>query len=219
MAAWVVWASLQIPPPKALGQHAANMQARLESCEHWLPVRAAWLARVAMARFESGDVLGLARTRDRISGRLLSGGLSPEMDTPSFLRFTGEGLRERFQEARRWLVDKRDLIHQWIARLPEDSPFRPYSGTGPNQLQHVGFEPNVAATRAYVDLVLAWGLTRFAEHTSADSIRKQGVQGLPADNAVHAILLDTFEFRIAQVRGGQAAARTLTPGDSARIED
>ena len=47
MAAWVVWASLQNPPPAALHERAAELQNRLEAYEHWLPVRAAWLARLA----------------------------------------------------------------------------------------------------------------------------------------------------------------------------
>ena len=100
MAAWVVWASLQSPPPPALADRGPELQARLEAHEHWLPVRAAWLARSALALRERGDVLGLARTRDRLAERLLATGLSLELDTPSFLRFAGEGVRERFQEAR-----------------------------------------------------------------------------------------------------------------------
>ena len=119
MAAWVVWASLQSPPP-ALSRSGPESSRRLKPHEHWLPVRSAWLARVAVARLGRVDVLGLARTRDRLSDRLLSAGLSLELDTPSFLRFAGEGVRERFQEARRWLADRRELIHQWVTRLPED---------------------------------------------------------------------------------------------------
>jgi hypothetical protein len=211
-AAWVVWASLQTPPPAALTERAADLQARLEAHERWLPVRAAWLARTATARLGS-DVLGLARTRDRISERLLVNGLSLELDTPSFLRFAGEGVRERFQEARRWLVDKRDLMHQWIERLP-----------GPGQvpseplLRRVGLEPDVVHTRAYADLILTWGLTRFAEHTAAESVRKDAAAGLPADDPVHAVLREAFEFRIAQVRDGKPPRGPLPAGVLERIE-
>ncbi len=200
MAAWVVWASLQKPNPPALANRANELQARLEANEHWLPVRAAWLARAALARLGSGDVLSLARARDRLSDRLLATGLSLELDTPSFLRFAGDGVRERFQEARRWLTDKRDLIHQWLARLPEFASVRvPNTGA----LRRFGLEPNVAQTRAYVDLILAWGMTRFAENTAADAVRKQAHAGLPADDPVHAALRAGFEFRIAQVRDGK----------------
>lgn len=196
MAAWVVWASVQTPRPRVLVERAAELQARLAAHEHWLPVRAAWLARLALARTGGGDVLGLARTRDRLADRLLTAGLSLERDTPSFLRFAGDGVRERFQEARRWLSDKRDLIHQWIARLPDDARFRSPDGS----LRKEGLEPNVAQTRAYADLVLAWGLTRFAEHTAADAIRRQAVLAFPADDPVHDVLRAAFDFRIGQVR-------------------
>jgi cellulose synthase operon protein C len=197
MAAWVVWASVQNPRPTALIERTAELQVRLEAHEHWLPVRAAWLARLATSR--AGDVLGLARTRDRLSERLLTAGLSLELDTPSFLRFAGDGVRERFHEARRWLIDKRDLIHQWIARLPDDATVRGPDGS----LRRFGLEPNVAQTRAYADLILVWGLTRFAEHTSADAVRRQAATGFPADDPAHTILRDAFDFRTTQVREGK----------------
>lgn len=216
MAAWVVWAAAQTPSPAVLRDRAADLQARLEAHEHWLPVRAAWLARTALARRGSGDVLGLARTRDRLAERLLAG-LSLERDTPSFLRFAGEGVRERFQEARRWLADRRELIHQWIARLPEDATVRPGPvGAGP--VRREGLEPNVSHTRGYADLVLAWGLARFAEHTAAENARKHGVAALPADDPAHAVLREAFEFRIAQVREGKPPRGPLPPALRARID-
>src|SRR5262245_51064265 len=216
MAAWVVWASVQTPTPPALAERAADLQARLEAHEHWLPVRAVWLARTATARLGS-DVLGLARTRDRVSERLLVNGLSLELDTPSFLRFAGEGVRERFQEARRWLIDKRDLIHQWIARLPGEGRAR----TSPESeaiLRDKGLEPDTAHTRAYADLILSWGLTRFAENNAADNVRKQAVAALPADIAVQAILRGGFEYRIGQVREGKPPRGPLPANLLARIE-
>jgi cellulose synthase operon protein C len=206
MAAWVLWASLQKPVPAVLSDRAAELQARLLDFEHWLPVRAAWLARTATSRAGSADVLALARTRDRLSERLRIAGLSLELDTPSFLRFAGEGMREQFEETRHWLVDKRDAIHQWIARLSPPSTSDTSLDHGSRILRGVGLEPNVSQTRAYADLMLAWGLTRFAEYSAADAIRKQASASLPADQPVHAILLDAFDFRIMQLREGR------TPG-------
>ena len=74
---------------------------------------------------------------------------------------------------------------------------------GPGPFRQVGLEPDVAHTRAYADLVLAWGLSRFAEHTAAETVRRQGIAALPAGDPVHAALRDGFEFRIAQVRQGR----------------
>lgn len=218
MAAWVVWASLQSPTPSALADRGPELQARLEAHEHWLPVRAAWLAWSALARVGRGDVLGLARTRDRLAERLFADGLSIELDTPSFLRFAGDGARERFQEARRWLADRRDPIHQWLARRPDDAWVRGDPADGPGPLRDVGLEPDVAHTRAYADLVLAWGLARFAEHTSADQFRRRAAAALPPDQPVHALLGAAFEFRLTQVREGKPPHGPLPAELRARIE-
>ncbi len=218
LAAWIVWASLQSPHPPALRERSAELVARLEEGEHWLPVRAAWLSRTAITRATSVDALGLARTRDRLSERLLAGGLSLETDTPSFLRFAGDGVRERFHEARKWLKEKRELIHHWIAQLPERGRYRPSSGPGSTILRRVGLEAEVAHTRAYADLILAWGLTRFAEYSEADHLRNVASAALPLNDPVHAILRDAFEFRIQQVREGKRPQGPLPDGLIRRME-
>src|SRR5260221_11492101 len=66
--------------------------------------------------------------------------------------------------------------------------------------------------------MLAWGLARSAEHATADSIRRQGIAALPADNAVHAALRDGFDFRIAQVREGKPLRGPLPAALLARID-
>lgn len=203
MAAWVVWASTQSPVPPLLIEHAGQIQARLEQHEHWLPIRAIWMARVALDRVHQGDVLGLARARDRVSERLSTMGLSLELDVPSFLRFVGEGARDRFTEARRWLSDKRELIHQWINRLGSFAPFPKLPGETAAALRHFGLEPNIAQTKGYVDLLIAWGLTRFAESAAAEQMRKQSAAAFPNDDPVHHVLRSGFTHRIQQVRDGK----------------
>ena len=202
-AAWAVWASLQVPPPTALAALGPNLQARLEEYEHWLPVRAAWLARVALSRIGRGDALGLARTRDRLTERIRAAGLSLDLDAPSFVRFAGEGVRERFHEARRWLTDKRELIHQWLSRLPLDAGVQGKAGPGAERLQRFGLEPDVANTRAYADWIIAWGLARFAEAVAVDAVRAQAIAARPVGDPVHDLLGAAFEFRVAQVRDGK----------------
>src|SRR5205823_11947206 len=134
------------------------------------------------------------------------------------LRFAGEGVRERFQEARRWLADRRDLIRTWLARRPDDAWVRADPADGPGPLRYVGLEPDVAHTQAYADLILAWGLSRFAEQTTADAIRRQAAAALPADDPAHAALRDAFEFRIAQVREGKPPRGPLPAALRARID-
>lgn len=218
LAAWVVWASQQHPLPDVFQERMVAIQACLEANEHFLPVRAAWLTRVSLSRHGQGDVLGLARTRDRLSERLVFTGLSLELDTPSFLRFAGDGVRERFLEARRWLVDKRDLIHQWIGQMPEEAKFHAPPGPASDILRSVGLVPEVKNTRGYVDLILAWGLMRFAEHSAADTIRKQAFGTPNTDEPVHAVLRAAFEYRIHEVREGKPPRGPLPAVVQSRID-
>ena len=85
-------------------------------------------------------------------------------------------------------------------------------------LRQVGLEPEVANTRAYADYILAWGLARLADYTSADELRRQAASALPADDPVHAILRDAFEFRIKQVRDGKPPRGPLPDSISRQID-
>jgi hypothetical protein len=216
MAAWVVWAANQSPPHPVLVTRTSEIQARLEAHEQWLPARAVWLARTALAKIGQADVLGLARTRDRLSERLLTGGPSLELDTPSFLRFAGDGVRGRFHEARRWLIDKRELIQQWITHLPEEGRLKPVEGQP--RLQSYGLEPEISATRAYADLMIAWGLARFGEASPAANIQRQAMEALPADSPVHELLREAFTIRIAQIREGKSPVGPLPKSWQSRYE-
>jgi cellulose synthase operon protein C len=202
LAAWITWANRQATLPEGYAEWAPRIQARLDAHGHWLPIRALWLARTALAA--RGDVLSLARSRDALAERLLGQGLSLELDVPTFLRFAGEGVRERYHEARRWLIEKRELIHQWIGHLPEETVYRAEGSPTVTPLHGFGLEPDVVHSVAYADLMIAWGLTRFVETNSAEPIRRQAWASLPASEPVHAILRDAFDFRISQVREGRA---------------
>src|SRR5262249_62209460 len=72
----------------------------LAKCEPLLGVRTAWLGWPALHRLVHGDVLGLARARDRLLERLYVAGLSPDLDLPAFLRFTGVRASDRFRVVR-----------------------------------------------------------------------------------------------------------------------
>jgi riboflavin biosynthesis pyrimidine reductase len=99
MSAWGVWASLQSPPPACLAERLADLQGRLESHEHWLPVRSAWLARVAVARLGGVDVLGLARTRDRLAAAATVLDAGPGGDLGGVLAdLAGRGVRRLMVE-------------------------------------------------------------------------------------------------------------------------
>ena len=82
---------------EVLGPRLSRIQQFLEKHEGGIGnnLRAVWLAWVNLVRLSAGDVLGLARTRDRLLERLLTRGLDAEQDLPSFLRYAGQKSTER----------------------------------------------------------------------------------------------------------------------------
>lgn len=217
LAAWIVWGAHQPTVPPFLLHHAAAIHAKLDADEGWLPIRAAWLARLSLAKVGgNADVLGLARTRDRIMQRLYQTGLSIELDAPSFFRFAGDGLRERFHEARKWLTDKHDLIQQWLGQLGSSNRFA-HTATTPTTLHSYGLEANIPHTQAYANYIFAWGLLRFSQLVAAEALRKQAMDTL-SDDPAHAVLREAFEYRMSQVREGKPSRGPLPTGLLSRIQ-
>jgi cellulose synthase operon protein C len=211
LAALVVHAAAQNAPPESLIGHLSGLQRVLEAHESALPLRAAWLARTALARLSGGDVLGLARTRDRLLERLLHNGLSLELDTPTFLRYASSGASDRLQTVRRWLFDRRELIRSWVTEM--GGGIRTESG-----LQRFGLEVETANTQGYIDLILAWGSTRFGEHQASARLRKNALAVLARNEPVHELLREAFEHRIQQAERGSAPRGPLPNDLLTRLE-
>jgi hypothetical protein len=179
-----------------------------------LPVRGAWLARLAVARSCDGDVLGLARWRDRLIHRLRDRGPGLDLDEPSFLRFRGTATGARFKTAREWLVRVQKPVLDWVAKHAEH-------GTG---LQSVGLDGEADATAAYARLLLAWGLGALGERARsrdwAARARKAlaSAAGPRADPAAHAFLGDLFLHRIKDAHEGHTPKPGLAADLQARLE-
>src|SRR5262249_50260436 len=159
----------------------------LEEHEGRLGVRAVWLAWSCLAKLSSGDVLALARTRDRLLERLLNHGLSPEYDLPSFLHFSGQQTSERFRTVRDRVVRLRDLAPDWIKHCYTKAPL---PGT-------------VDATQAYKDLMFAFGMARLGEVSKARQLQQQASSVLGPKDDVHAFLLEAFTFRVEEALAGK----------------
>lgn len=185
-----------------------------------LPVRATWLARLAMARVCDGDALGLARCRDRILTKLADCGPGLDLDEPSFLRFHGSVSGERFQDARKWLESVREKIHGWIdhhgksgGRLLSDRHFQ-----SDRHLQWAGILTETEPTKAYADFMLAWGLACLGERIQANELaaraRKQlsGTTSPGVDPSVHAVLRDLFLYRVKDAQEGRLPKPRLPSG-------
>jgi hypothetical protein len=199
-AAYSARAAHQSPPPPELLAALPRLLALLDRQFDDLPVRAAWLARLALARVTAGDTLGMARWRDRVLDRLREKGTGLDLDVPSFLRFHGTASPDRFRTAREWLVRARDPILKWVAEL----------GSG-GRLQWAGIDPETDCTAAYAQLLLAWGLGCLGERTRARDwvSRARKVLGRAAgpgiDPAVHSLLADLFAHRVRDAQDGRPA--------------
>lgn len=186
LTACIVWAANCQPPAPALKQRLPQVRRYLEQHEALLSVRGVWLAWESLTHLAAGDVLGLVRTRDRLLERLLTSGLSPELDLPSFLRFSGQNTADRFRRVRERLRGLHRLARRWVE--------------------------NETYTAAYVDLIFAFGLARIGETSACQEIRHQAKAVLGAANYdVHSFLLEAYEYRIEQVLAGSPGTGPLPP--------
>jgi hypothetical protein len=200
LAAYVVWVSGRSPAPAALLARMQPVQRFLEKHEHMLPVRAAWLAWSHLVQLSRGDVLALARTRDRLLERLFNSGLRPELDMPNFLRYAGQPSNARFRGLRPWLTQLCDHARRWT-----DLPQNRGGETG--------------RTRAYIDLMFAFAMARLGEHDACRDLLHRAKEDLEdAGKEAHAVLFNAFEYRIKQALEGRAPGGPLPPEQTEYLE-
>ncbi|VTS00039.1 hypothetical protein [Tuwongella immobilis] len=211
IAAYLVWISLIESQPDELSELLPAIQRYLDQHENWLPIRAVWLTRMAMMRLTRGDLLSLARTRDRLMHRLKKHGFSLDLDVPSFLRFASRGVSDRYTDVRDWMMRIREPIRRWIHETsqPRATGANPELPNHASHLQRFGLDPDLHATRAFTDLILAWGLARLGEHNACNALRQQARQLLHKDDRVHSLLYFAFDFRIQQVQEGKTNSGPL----------
>jgi hypothetical protein len=164
-----------------------EVQKYLEKHEGLLGIRLSWLAWQALHRLAHGDVLALARARDRLLERLYQTGLSADLDLPGFVRFTGLAASERFRQVRDQLLRLRPMVHQWLKRDPAPGPETPQ----------------------YADLMFAYGLARLGDSTESQHLLREVGQQLREKDFVHDWLFRAFEFRIRQALEGKGRAGPL----------
>ena len=208
IAAYVVWAVRQQPHPPDFLTNLNELHRYLDHHEELLPVRAVWLARSALLRMTRGDVLSLARTRDRLFERLLREGLSLDLDAPAFVRFAESDDADRLDAVGGWLVEKRKPIAEWIAHL---GPAKSDGEVDRVALEPFGLQAEVRCTCAYADLMLAWGLARLAEKNESARLRDEAWRNLDDADPIHSFLKTAFDFRIGQAREGKRAGGSLPP--------
>jgi hypothetical protein len=191
LAAYLAWSAHQRTPPPGLVERLPGVRQFVEDHEKLLPVRAAWLAWLALARLARGDVLALARARDRLLERLFVNGLSCRQDLPGFLRWAGRGDGERLQAVRLWLRDLCDRAHDWVQRSAGS-----WKAAGDK-------------TGAYVDLLFAFGLARVGALEACRQLVRRAQAELDSGSDVHSFLLQAFDYRVRQALEGKPHAGPL----------
>lgn len=205
VAAYTTVAAHTQPPAECVAS-LPRILAFLDQHFDDLPVRAAWLARMAAARICEGDALGLARWHDRVLLRLADRGPGLDLDEPSFLRFHGSVSGERFQAARKWLELHREKVRDWIRNHNQ-----PGVRLGSDRLlMRYGLAAEIDATTSYADFMLAWGLGCLGERIQANDLAGKARKSLSGttlagpDSLAHAVLGDLFLHRVKDAQDGRS---------------
>jgi hypothetical protein len=134
-----------------------------------------------VATLSHRDALALARARDRLLERLFQQGLTVEHDLPGFLRGGSGADASRHRMLREQLLTLRDQVAEWVVEPPSST----------------------ARTRAYADLIFAFGLARLGEAAEANRILGWVRQKLNRKDNVHHWALIAFEHRIGEAQRGE----------------
>jgi hypothetical protein len=183
LSAFIVSAASADTAPAALLDRLQQVQGYLEAHERLLPVRSVWLAWFHLAHLASGDVLALARARDRLLERLFHNGLRPEQDLPSFLRTASQGGTQRFRAVGEWMSGMTNLAQKWVK-----------DNTDPSQKTPMD---------AYVDLLFAFGLARLGEADTSRELLARARGVLAGKDDAHTFLLEGFAYRAVQALEGK----------------
>jgi hypothetical protein len=112
------------------------------------------------------------------------------------------------------LTRAREPIHRWLAARPGGA--EGLTTAHDPRLHAFGLGTAVGPTRAYADLILAWGLARLGERGAYQELLTQARDVLAPLDAAHEFLLDAFAFRIAQALEGRTGG-PLPAGLLARL--
>jgi FtsH ternary system domain X7 len=190
LAAYLVWALRRKSPPQALQDRLGQLHRFLQTYENLAPVRVIWLAWTSLS---CGDVLALARARDRLLQRLFDSGLRAGQDLPSFLTIAGQSADRRFQATGEWLSRMAEMAREWIGKQ------------GPEWTT----QACTPRTREYSDLLFAYGLARRGERDACLRLRDRASRVLGDEDMAHFMLLQGFTYRLQQALEGKSSGGPL----------
>jgi cellulose synthase operon protein C len=187
LATYLLWsAHAEATPPELTGR-LGRVQHFLEVHESLLPTRLCWLAWVALVKLSRGDVLALARARDRMLERLYHHGLNPHSDLPGFLRFSGSVGGARHRAVRDQLLRLQRAARRWVGEGRMVAP----------------------CTGEFADLMFAYGLARLGDAASCARLLEASLATLKGRDPVSTWLALAYEFRIRQALEGKPNAGQL----------
>ena len=191
LLACVIWGSLNEAASVVLRERLSPILQFVERNEKMMPVRAVWLAWHSLAKL-TGDALTLARVRDRLIDRLMTDGLSPERDLPTFLRTAGHHDSDRMQSVHAKIGGLHEQALDWCAQCMGEN----------NSGLH------------YIDLIFAFGLARLGEPTRARELLRKAETNIAKKKnedtyEVHDFLLRAFRYRIEEALKGRPHAGPL----------
>lgn len=200
----LVFALATLPsPPRWLRQRLPEVHRYFESHDAKLPIRAAWLIGVRLARLAGGDALGLARVRDRLLQRLLEHGLNAETDLPFFLRNSDTGNGEAMRFIREKSLELHKLVRQWAER----------ANVSPTVIQ----TKSNSQTAAYIDLFFSFNHARLGEARTARELMESARSGMttpttdPKFSIASEFLYRAFRWRIEAALAGKPSTGMLEP--------
>ena len=197
IAALLVQAAHSKQPPPMVTSRIDVLSRYIQRQENHMPIRAAWLAWDALVKLSHGDVLALARARDRLLERLYQSGMLAEFDLASFMRAGGGVEAKRLKGIRDFLVSLHTVVRRWIAE--------PVAGQQPQ-------------TGAYADMMFAFAMARLGESARADVILQEAAQKLSNRDGIHKWLGDAFTTRIIQALQGASEGQRLDEALLVRLE-
>jgi hypothetical protein len=173
--AWFLWFVMRPNPPKWIHSRLAAVSRYIEDRSPQMSLKLSWITARAISHLAGDDILGLARSRDRLLQQILDNGPLPEKELPMFLRVSGAGV----------VSISLPKIHQLQAAIEKWSS---------------GYPVN----KPYVELILAFAYAKLGDHDRCLRLQTsaQETQSTPANTpmrtTVRDILLDSYRYRIDQ---------------------
>lgn len=220
LAAMLLFAATNDSAAASVRERLPAIRAYLEKHDSGMPVRSMWLVWRSLARL-SGDVLVMARVRDRLLKRLFDKHLSYGTDVPQFVRFAGTRDNNRSRDLREHMLALHASVDKWLSAQDSLLVFRPEKARTKRDetAQTMGLTHSALGnTRHYCNFIFAAGFARLGEEELCVEAAKSARQGLLASlsgddklNKVTHCLIAAFDFRINQILQGDAA--TSLPSD------